>query len=152
MGAARQRAQLPKKPSAHRVLSAWPGAQAEAGAAQLLERIAVAHDEYTAQHASLASQLGAAARDAAAADAAAAEAAAQAGSRPQGLDEAAVHARMAAAAAEARMHEAAIAAQEARARLKFYRSCHPCLVRDNAPTAACAVGACSAPRTALSCG
>ena len=125
-----------------------PGAQAEAGAAQLLERIAAAHDEYAAEHASLVSQLGAAAREEAAADAAAAAAAAQAGSAPQGLDEAAVQARMAAAAAEARMHEAAIAAQEARARLKPTTRVPPLLSWRPCAAATCAAGACSPPKTA----
>ncbi len=123
-----------------------PGAQAEAGAAQLLERIAAAHDEYAAEHASLVSQLGAAARETAAADAAAAAAAAQAGSAPQGLDEAAVQARMAAAAAEARM--TAIAAQEARARLKPTTRVPPLLSWRPCAAATCAAGACSPPKTA----
>ena len=93
--------------------------QAEAAAGQLLDRVATAHAEYATQRGALAAQLKSLAGEVAMADAAAAaaaEARAALGSGPgsKGLDEAAVRARMAATAADARLHEAAIAAQEAR--------------------------------------
>ena len=94
-------------------------AQAEAAAAQVLERLEAAHAQYASQRGALATQLDdlekrVADAGAAAAAAQAARDAAVAGLGTEGLDEAALHARLAAAAADSRMQEAAIAAQEAR--------------------------------------
>ena len=96
--------------------------QAESAAAQMLERLEAAHAQYASQRSALAAQLDnlegrLAEADAAAAAAQAARDAAVAGLGSGGLDEAAVRARMAAAKADSRVHEAALAAQEVRLRM-----------------------------------
>ena len=93
--------------------------QAEAAATQVLERLEAAHAQYASQRSALAAQLDdlekrVADTHAAAEAAQAARDAAVAGLGSEGLDEAAVRVRLAAAAADSRMQEAAIAAQEAR--------------------------------------
>ena len=103
--------------------------QAEAAATQVLERLEAAHAQYASQRSGLAAQLDdlekrVADTHAAAEAAQAARDAAVAGLGSEGLDEAAVRARLAAAAADSRMQEAAIAAQEARPATAGRPSCH----------------------------
>ncbi|KAK9824827.1 hypothetical protein WJX81_002831 [Elliptochloris bilobata] len=94
--------------------------QAEAAALQMLERLRAAQAEYAAQREALSAQLNdlsssVAEANTAAVSAAAARDAAVAGLGSERLDEAAERTKMVAAAAETRVHEAAIVAQEAEA-------------------------------------